>query len=64
MLTFIITATWTDQGIRAVKEVPKRAQASRDLAKKLDIDIKQQPSGRLAWFHPQRWLFLQVCMLH
>jgi uncharacterized protein with GYD domain len=34
-------ATWTDQGIRTVKEVPKHAQAARDLAKKLDIDIKQ-----------------------
>ena len=41
MPTFIITGTWTDQGIRAVKEVPKRAQAARDLAKKLGVDIKQ-----------------------
>ena len=41
MPTFIMTATWTDQGIRAVKEAPKRAQAARDLAKKLDVEIKQ-----------------------
>ena len=41
MPTFIMTGTWTDQGIRAVKEVPKRAQAARDLAKKLGVDIKQ-----------------------
>ena len=41
MPTFIITGTWTDQGIRAVKDVPKRAQAARDLAKKLGVDIKQ-----------------------
>ena len=41
MPTFIITGTWTDQGIRGVKEVPKRLQAARDLAKKLGIDMKQ-----------------------
>jgi uncharacterized protein with GYD domain len=41
MPTFIMTGTWTDQGIRAVKEAPKRAQAARDLAKKLDVEIKQ-----------------------
>jgi uncharacterized protein with GYD domain len=41
MPTFIITATWTDQGIRAIKGVPKRAQAARELAKTLDIEIKQ-----------------------
>jgi uncharacterized protein with GYD domain len=29
------------QGIRAVKEAPKRAQAARDLAKRLDVEIKQ-----------------------
>ena len=41
MPTFIITGTWTDQGIRSVKDVPKRAQAARDLAKKLGVEIKQ-----------------------
>jgi uncharacterized protein with GYD domain len=41
MPTFICSLGWTDQGIRSVKDVPKRAQASRELAKKLDIDIKQ-----------------------
>ena len=41
MPTFIMTGTWTDQGIRAVKEAPKRAQAARDLAKKLGVEIKQ-----------------------
>ena len=41
MPTFIITGTWTDQGIRAVKEVPKRAKAARDLAKKPGVEIKQ-----------------------
>ena len=41
MPTFIMTGIWTDQGIRGVKEAPKRAQAARDLAKKLDVEIKQ-----------------------
>ena len=40
-MIFIVTANWTDQGIRSVKEAPKRLQASRDLAKKLGIEIKQ-----------------------
>ena len=41
MPTFIMTGTWTDQGIRGVKDAPKRAQAARDLAKKLGVEIKQ-----------------------
>ena len=41
MPTFIMTGTWTDQGIRAVKDAPKRAQAARDLGKKLGVEIKQ-----------------------
>ena len=41
MPTFIITMNWTDQGIRAIKDAPKRAAAARDLAKKLGVDIKQ-----------------------
>ena len=41
MPTFIMTGTWTDQGIRGIKEVPKRAGAARDLAKKLGVEIKQ-----------------------
>jgi uncharacterized protein with GYD domain len=41
MPTFILSLSWTDQGIRTVKDAPKRAQAARDLAKKLGVDIKQ-----------------------
>jgi len=41
MPTFIMTMNWTDQGIRAVKDAPKRAAASRELAKKVGIEIKQ-----------------------
>ena len=41
MTTFIVTANWTDQGIRAVKEAPKRVQAAREAAKKFGIEWKQ-----------------------
>ena len=41
MPTFIMAMNWTEQGIRAVKDAPKRAQAARELAKKVGIEIKQ-----------------------
>ena len=40
MPTFVVTANWTDQGVRKIKDVPKRAKAARELGKKLDVDIK------------------------
>jgi uncharacterized protein with GYD domain len=41
MPTFILTLNWTDQGIRSVKDAPKRSKAAHQLAKKVGIDIKQ-----------------------
>jgi uncharacterized protein with GYD domain len=41
MPTFILSLNWTDQGIRSVKDAPKRAQASKELAKKVGVDIKE-----------------------
>ena len=41
MPTFILTLNWTDQGIRAVKDAPKRSQAAKELAKKLGVEVKQ-----------------------
>src|ERR1700730_1074808 len=41
MPTFILSLNWTDQGIRGVKEAPKRSQAAKGLAKKLGVEIKQ-----------------------
>jgi uncharacterized protein with GYD domain len=41
MPTFILSLNWTDQGIRSVKDSPKRAEAARDLAKKVGVEIKQ-----------------------
>jgi uncharacterized protein with GYD domain len=41
MALFIVTINWTEQGIRNVKDAPKRRNAARDLAKKCGVDIKQ-----------------------
>ena len=41
MPMFILSLNWTDQGIRSVKDAPKRAQAARKLAKKAGVDIKE-----------------------
>jgi|SRR5215475_13092440 len=41
MPTFILSLDWTDQGIRGVKDAPKRSQAAKEVAKKLGVDIKQ-----------------------
>ncbi len=41
MPTYISMLSWTDQGIRSVKEAPKRLQAARERAKKIGVDIKQ-----------------------
>ena len=41
MLTFIMTLNWTEQGIRAVKDGPKRSKAAKELAKKVGVEVKQ-----------------------
>jgi uncharacterized protein with GYD domain len=41
MPLFIVSINWTDQGIRAVKDAPKRSEAAKSLAKKLGINIKE-----------------------
>ena len=41
MPTFILSLNWTEQGIRKVKDAPKRSKAAKELAKKLGVDIKQ-----------------------
>jgi uncharacterized protein with GYD domain len=40
MPTFMVSMNFTDQGIRGIKDVPKRAQAASDLAKKLGVEVK------------------------
>jgi uncharacterized protein with GYD domain len=39
-MLFIMSLNFTDQGIRGIKDAPKRAQAASDLAKKLGVEIK------------------------
>jgi uncharacterized protein with GYD domain len=41
MPTFILSLSWTDQGIRSVKDAPKRSQAAKELAKKVGVEVKQ-----------------------
>lgn len=41
MPMFILSLGWTDQGIRAVKDAPKRSQAAKELANKVGVEIKQ-----------------------
>ena len=41
MPTFILSLNWTDQGIRSVKDAPKRAKAAQELGKKVGVEIKQ-----------------------
>jgi uncharacterized protein with GYD domain len=41
IMLFICSVNWTDQGVRNVKDAPKRAQAARDLAKKIGVDMKE-----------------------
>jgi uncharacterized protein with GYD domain len=41
MPTFILSLNWTEQGIRGVKDAPKRSQAAKELAKKLGVEVKQ-----------------------
>lgn len=40
-MLFISSLNWTDQGIRNVKDAPKRAEAARDIAKKVDVEIRE-----------------------
>jgi uncharacterized protein with GYD domain len=41
VMMFILSLNFTDQGIRGIKDAPKRAQMARDLAKKVGVEIKQ-----------------------
>ena len=41
MATYIVLSTFTDQGIRNVKESTKRADAVREMAKKFGVTAKE-----------------------
>jgi uncharacterized protein with GYD domain len=40
-MIFILSLNFTEQGVRGLKDAPKRAQAARDLAKKVGCELKQ-----------------------
>jgi len=40
MSTYVLLCNYTDQGIRAVKDSPKRRAASRKKGKKLGVNVK------------------------
>ena len=40
MITYIVLATFTDQGIKNAKDSPKRAEAFRQMAKTFGVAIK------------------------
>jgi uncharacterized protein with GYD domain len=41
MATYIVLLNYTDQGIRNVKDTTKRADAFREMAKKMGVTIKE-----------------------
>jgi uncharacterized protein with GYD domain len=40
MPTYIMLSNWTDQGARAAKDTTKRAEAARELARKMGATVK------------------------
>lgn len=40
MATYIVLVNFTDQGVRNLKDTTKRADAIRDMAKKLGVSVK------------------------
>ena len=41
MVTYVVLAKFTDQGIRSAKDSPKRAEAFKQLAKTLGASVKE-----------------------
>jgi uncharacterized protein with GYD domain len=41
MPTFVLPLSWTDQGIRKIRDTPKRNKAVKKLAEKIGIGLKQ-----------------------
>jgi len=40
MATFIVLGCFTDQGVRNIKDTPKRAEAFKEMAKKIGVTVK------------------------
>jgi uncharacterized protein with GYD domain len=41
MVTYVVLAKFTDQGVRNVKESPKRADAFKEMAKTFGVSVKE-----------------------
>ncbi|MCA1455564.1 GYD domain-containing protein [Bradyrhizobium sp. BRP22] len=41
MVTYVVLAKFTDQGIRSAKESPKRAEAFKEMAKTFGVKVKE-----------------------
>jgi uncharacterized protein with GYD domain len=41
MPTYIVLGNFTDQGIRHAKDIPKRAEAAKTMAKKTGVTVKE-----------------------
>lgn len=40
MASYLVLVNWTEQGIRNVKESPRRLDASREVGRKMGVEIK------------------------
>lgn len=40
MSSYMLLCNFTDQGVRTIKDAPKRRAAAREMAKKLGVEIK------------------------
>ena len=54
MPTFITLVNFTDQGIKNIKDSPKRAKAFQDLAKKSGCSVKELGSGITSVSFPKK----------
>jgi hypothetical protein len=66
---FICSLNWTDQGIRSVKDAPKRAAASKELAKKSGVEVDHDlvvivdtPTGTMSPNGRWRWALRATCV--
>ena len=41
MLTYVVLASFTDQGIRSIKETTKRADAAKEMAARFGVTMKE-----------------------
>ncbi|WP_027545190.1 GYD domain-containing protein [Bradyrhizobium sp. WSM2254] len=41
MVTYVVLANFTDQGVRNVKDSPKRADAFKEMAKTFGVSVKE-----------------------